>query len=79
MDVKLIHQIEEQIGLTFYENESEGNLCFLENQSEMKNEFKSGFTLSDFRYFIGSFSDGKVEIPNDAEEFWERVAMGKLK
>ena len=76
-DIKFIQQLEEKLGLTFFENESEGNLCFLENNADLKNEFKSGFTFSEFQFFLASFENETIKIPNDVKEFWERVEKGK--
>lgn len=72
-----IQQIEKKLDLTFLENESEGNLCFLENNADLKNEFKSGFTFSEFQFFLASFENETIKIPNDVKEFWERVEKGK--
>ena len=74
---ELIHQIEKKLDLTFLENETEGNLCFVENNADLRCEFKSGFTFSEFQFFLYSFSENAVEIPKNVEEFWKRVEWGK--
>ena len=39
---ELIHQIEEKTGLQFLEEESGGNLCYAQNNSDLREDFKSG-------------------------------------
>lgn len=72
----LIWQIEEKTGLQFLEDETDGNICFRHNNSELQNEFKSGFTLRDFQFFLASFAGKDIEIPEDSENFWKRVEKG---
>ncbi len=74
---ELISQIEEKTGLIFLENESDGNLCYAQNNSDMQDEFKSVFTVFDLKYFIKSFSENPVKIPSDAATFWKLVTKGR--
>lgn len=73
---ELIHQIEEKAGLQFLEEESGGNLCYAQNNSDLREDFKSGFTLRDFQFFMASFAGKDIEIPEDSENFWNRVKKG---
>ncbi len=74
---KLIKEIEEKTGLIFLENESDENLCYAQNNSDMRDEFKSVFTLSDLKYFIKSFLQDSINIPSDSTTFWKLVEKGK--
>ena len=74
---ELIRKIEEKTGLIFLENDSEGNLCYAQNNQDLQNEFKNGFTFSDFNYFLKNFSKKSLIIPSEAATFWELVEKGK--
>lgn len=76
-DKELIRQIEEKTGLEFLEKEMDGNLCFAQNNFDLRDEFKSGFSFSDFNYFLKNFSKKSLIIPSEAATFWELVEKGK--
>ncbi|MGB6084638.1 hypothetical protein [Moheibacter sp.] len=73
----LIRQIEKNTGLEFLEKEMDGNLCFAQNNFDLRDEFKSGFSFSDFIYFLKNFSEKSLIIPSEAATFWELVEKGK--
>jgi len=73
----LIRQIEKNTGLEFLEKEMDGNLCFAQNNFDLRDEFKSGFSFSDFNYFLKNFSKKSLIIPSEAATFWELVEKGK--
>ena len=74
---ELIRQIEEKTGLEFLNEEQNGNLCYAQNNMDLRDEFKSGFSFSDFNYFLNNFSEESLIIPSEAATFWELVAKGK--
>lgn len=74
---EIIHEIEKKTGLEFLEEEPAGNICYVHNNSDLQDEFKSGFTILEFRYFILSFLNKEVQIPDDALTFWKRVKKGR--
>jgi len=74
---EIIRKIEINTGLQFRENLVEGNLCFAQNNSDLREDFKSGFSLEEFQFFLASFSGKEVEIPEDSENFWKRVEKGR--
>ncbi len=76
-DKELIRQIEEKTGLEFLNEEQNGNLCFAQNNFDLRDEFKSGFSFSDFNYFLKNFSKKSLIIPSEAATFWELVEKGK--
>ncbi|WP_084016292.1 hypothetical protein [Moheibacter sediminis] len=75
--LNLIKKIEEQIGLQFLNESISGNLCLINNNQELRNEFKQSFTEMDFRNFLKSFQNKNVEFPGDALTFWKLVEKGK--
>ena len=75
--MKLIRKIEQKYGLIFI-NKSENNLCFISENSELRNEFKQFFTQTDLKFFIKSFNNHKIELPNTVELFWAMVYKGQM-
>lgn len=74
----LIKAIESSTGLTFLHDRSYGNLCFANNNEELRDEFKSSFDLSDLKFYMKAFeSDDKVKPPLNSKDFWEKVNLGK--
>lgn len=77
LDYKYIRQIEQKTGLRFLEERVEGNLCYAQNNSDLRDDFKSIFTISDFNFFKLNFLDKNIEIPTDFATFWKLVKKGK--
>lgn len=75
----IIRQIEQKLGLQFLEESNSGNLCFMNNNDELQDEFKPCFTEADLKNFLKSFSDEENKIPEDALTFWQLVGKGKGK
>jgi len=78
-ELNIIHEIEQKTGLTFLENNSESNLCFIQNNNELRDDFKLYFTQKDFENFVRSFVGRETQVPETNSEFWERVELGKSK
>lgn len=74
---EIITQIEQKLGIQFQNEITSGNVCFAQQNEELQDDFKVFFTISDFRFFIQSFSGKKVTIPMDTENFWKLVEKGK--
>lgn len=75
--LKLITQIEQKLGIQFQNEMTSENVCFAHQNEELQDDFKVFFTISDFRFFIQSFSGKKVIIPMDTASFWKLVEKGK--
>lgn len=75
----LIQQIENATGLQFIPEALEGNLCYRNNNSDLRDEFKESFDLKDLNSFLNAFSSvSDIDIPKTSEEFWATVNKGKL-
>lgn len=72
-----IHQIQQKLGLQFLKETGCGNLCFLNNNEELQDEFKQFFTESNFLNFLNSFGNDEINIPEDALTFWQLAEKGK--
>lgn len=78
IQTSLIKAIELSTGLNFINDPIDGNLCFVNNNEELRDEFKSSFDLSDLKFYMKAFeSDDKVKPPLNSKEFWEKVNLGK--
>ncbi|MFA5619063.1 MAG: hypothetical protein WDA08_02010 [Weeksellaceae bacterium] len=73
----LIQSIEEKTGLKFRESESDGNLCFRNNNMDLRDDFKEVFYASDLRFYMLSFSGHEISLPENNLDFWEKVKIGK--
>lgn len=88
-----ISRFETTLGLDFIPQKTTGNICFAENNDELRDDFKQVFTSADLlnyiRAVLHSSSRHKQEdespvidlfqIPNpkDTETFWKLVKMGE--
>lgn len=77
--LNLIQQIEQKLGLQFLKETNSRNLCFVNNNDELQNEFKQSFTEQDFYHFLNYFENQAINIPDDALTFWQLVKKGKQK
>lgn len=75
----LIHEIELKLSLQFLDESISGNLCFVNNNDELQNEFKQSFTEQDFYHFLNSFENKEICVPSDALTFWQLVEKGREK
>ncbi|WP_367914855.1 hypothetical protein [Leadbetterella sp. DM7] len=71
----LIRHLEQKLGLLYEEEPGPNNLCFANENADLRNEFKRIFTPEDLRYY--SLASPSVPLPLSTDEFWERVATGK--
>lgn len=72
-----IRQIEQKTGLKFQKEIGDRNLCFRNNNQDLRDEFKEYFSEEDFKFYIHSFMDKEVTLPIDNLDFWNRVNHGK--
>lgn len=75
--LNLVHQIEQKLGLQFMKDPNSGNLCFVNNNDELQNEFKQSFSEEDFLNFLKNFPNQIIEIPDEPLTFWDLVEKGK--
>lgn len=62
----------------YIHDRNDGNLCFVNNNEELKDEFKLSFDLNDLKFYMKAFgSDVRVKPPLKSKEFWEKVNLGK--
>lgn len=73
---KLIIAIQKNTGLLFIREDSDGNLCYAHNNSELRDDFKQSFNAQDLEKYIRYFGEASVQPPKDATEFWLRVRRG---
>ncbi len=69
----LIRHLEQKLGLLFEEAPSTHNLCFANQNSGLRNDFKRVFTPADLYYYT-RVTD---YFPESTEAFWQRVEEGK--
>ena len=88
----LVKQIEKDLGLTFVTEKEEGNLCFINNNDDLLDEFKQTFApidLLDYIYTVlhsPSYREKykeflkidflRVPYPQNAVKFWQLVKLG---
>ncbi len=91
LDSDIVHQFSLRLGLAFVSEQSNGNVCFANNNSELRDEFKQVFSASDILDYTYAIMHSSVyqerysevsalqEIPypNDADIFWALVSLGK--
>ena len=65
----------QHLGLLFEKESGPGNLCFANENAELRNEFKRVFTPQDLQYYLRANPDG--ELPEDTDQFWRAVDRGK--
>lgn len=71
----LIRHLEQKLGLLFQEEHGPNNLCFANENADLRSEFKRIFTPQDLRYYARASSNDP--LPRNTDEFWERVEKGK--
>ena len=52
LSLEIVNQIEQRFGLTFVPEIENGNLCFINNNKELRDEFKQTFTPIDILDYI---------------------------
>ena len=88
----IVKQIEKGLGLTFADSATGGNLCFANNNDDLRDEFKQTFApidLLDYIYAVlhsPSYREKykeflkidfpRVPYPDDADTFWQLVQLG---
>ncbi|HLV23877.1 MAG TPA: hypothetical protein VKY36_03765 [Moheibacter sp.] len=77
IELNIIREIEQKTGLEFQKEINSGNLCFVNNNEDLRDEFKQAFTEKDFRNFLNFFENGEIQIPENAAIFWELVKKGR--
>ena len=92
LNPEIIKQIEKGLGLNFVSEKEDGNLCFVNNNDELRDEFKQTFAPIDLLDYIYSVMHSpsyrekhkeflkidfsRVPYPEDADKFWELVKLG---
>ncbi len=72
---KIINDLESSTGLRFVENPVDGNLCFKDNNQDLRDEFKEIFNLNDFRDYQKFFENRELIMPKDNLEFWSVINL----
>ncbi len=75
MSKHLTQHLEQKLGLLFEEAPSTYNLCFANQNSELRNDFKRVFTPEDLHYY--TLAHPKGHLPENADAFWQGVEKGK--
>jgi len=76
-DSGLIKEIEQKLGLVYNEMNPTGNLCYVNNNEDLQDEYKRSFTAQDLFFFVKSFEENPIEIPENSVRFWKNVKKGK--
>lgn len=76
-ELKLIKEIEEKFGFVFLEKITDGNLCYINSNAVLRDEFKRSFTHQDLCFFMKSFGLNKIQIPESEMEFWASVKKSR--
>lgn len=74
-DSLLIHHLEQKFGLLFEKEPGPNNLCFANQNSELRNDFKRIFTPKDLHYYTLATPPG--HLPENTDAFWQGVEEGK--
>lgn len=71
----LIRHLEQKLGLLFEKEPGPDNLCFANQNSGLRNEFKRIFTPQELHYYTLANPTGP--LPEDTDVFWQGVEKGK--
>ncbi|MFA7617393.1 MAG: hypothetical protein WBF83_07485 [Moheibacter sp.] len=74
---KLIEQIEQRTGLKFQPEIEDGNLCYRNNNEDLRDDFKEVFSTEDFKAYLRFFNGNEIQIPIDNLDFWKKVKSAK--
>lgn len=87
LDKNIIAVFEKCIGLLFVGKMEDGNVCFANNNDDLRDEFKQVFYPGDvLDYVYGALNAGdetarmanpKIPYPENADEFWRLASSGK--
>ena len=88
----IVQQIAEKLGIPFVPEKQNGNLCFSENNAELRDEFKTSFSPIDILDYIYAVLHSptyrekykeflkidfpRVPYPKDVTTFWKLVTLG---
>lgn len=64
-----------QLGLLFQAEPGPDNLCFADQNSELRNDFKRVFTPQDLYYYTLVNPEGA--LPENTDLFWKQVEKGQ--
>lgn len=86
----LISRFETAVGMDFIPQKTSVNICFAENNDELRDDFKQVFTSIDLLdYFYGMFHSidyrddffknnfSNITYPKDTDTFWQLVKLGR--
>lgn len=74
---KLIEQIERRTGLKFQQEIEEGNLCYRNNNEDLRDDFKEVFSTEDLKSYIRFFNGNEIQLPTNNLDFWKKVKAAK--
>lgn len=87
LNKEIVSAIARNIGLLFLEKREDGNVCFANNNEEMRDEFKQVFEPADIlNYVLGVLNsrgnemaaeDPMIPMPENSDIFWLKVNAGK--
>lgn len=75
MSIPLLQHLEQKLGLLFEKEPGPDNLCFANQNSELRNHFKRIFTPEDLYYYTRATPMG--HFPENTDAFWQGVEEGK--
>lgn len=75
--LKLIEQIEQRTGLKFQAEIEDGNLCYRNNNEDLRDDFKEVFSNEDLKAYIRFFNGKEIQLPTNNLDFWKKVKAAK--
>lgn len=76
---EIIKEIEHQTGLVYLDQTEGNNVCFRNENEQLRDEFKSGFTLGELNdYIYTSEQNNESILPVNDMTFWKRVRQASI-
>lgn len=81
-------EFEKSTGLLFLEKMEDGNVCFANNNDDLRDEFKQVFSPGDVLDYVygilnipennnAGSANPEIPLPKNAEIFWQNAAIGR--
>ena len=74
----IVTQFEQQLGLSFIEQEQTGRVCFANQNKDLQDAYKQVFYTADLLAYVQAFSTAETDhipYPTDPLQFWKIVKI----
>jgi hypothetical protein len=90
LNQEIISRLQKSIGLLFLEKIEDGNVCFANNNEDLRNEFKQVFSPGDVLDYVYGILNSptypvkdqsknmRIPYPENAEIFWQKSELGRM-